>query len=135
MIQYYLKQSADLINEPHHEKINNVFWSNSNRAVQAQKMARSWKFWIKKVDELYHQCSKKTKPRISSAVTSKMICAFDFAYVKCWFYQDTAHHKHDTNNSLSLELRHEKSRLLHMQKQSRRSAVQCNCTADLTLHS
>ena len=26
--------------------------SDTNRAVQALKMARGWKFWIKKVDEL-----------------------------------------------------------------------------------
>ena len=32
--------------------------SDTNRAVQAQKMARSWKFWIKKVDELYNPCSE-----------------------------------------------------------------------------
>ena len=36
-----------LIFEPHHEKNNSVV-SNQvrHRAVQAQKMARGWKFWI-----------------------------------------------------------------------------------------
>ena len=32
--------------------------SDTNRAVQAQKMARSLKFWIKKVEELYYPCSE-----------------------------------------------------------------------------
>ena len=32
--------------------------SDTNRAVQAQKMARDWKFWIKKVEELYYPCSE-----------------------------------------------------------------------------
>ena len=30
----------------------------TNRAVQAQKMARVGKFWIKKVQGLYHPCSE-----------------------------------------------------------------------------
>ena len=32
--------------------------SDTNRAVQAQKMARDWKFWIQKVEELYYSCSE-----------------------------------------------------------------------------
>ena len=31
--------------------------SDTNQAVQAQKMARDWKFWIWKVEELYYPCS------------------------------------------------------------------------------
>ena len=31
--------------------------SDTNRVVQAQKMARDWKFWIQKVEELYYLCS------------------------------------------------------------------------------
>ena len=42
---------------------------DANRAVQAQKMARGWKFWIYKVEELYCSCSKK-KVLISFAVQS-----------------------------------------------------------------
>ena len=30
--------------------------SDTNRPVQAQKMARDWKFWIEKVEELYYPC-------------------------------------------------------------------------------
>ena len=32
--------------------------SDTNPAVQAQKKARCWKFWIYKVEELYYLCSK-----------------------------------------------------------------------------
>ena len=32
--------------------------SDTNRAVQAQKLARGWKFWIYKVEELYFPCSE-----------------------------------------------------------------------------
>ena len=32
--------------------------SDTNRAVQSQKMVRGWKFWIYKVEELYYQCSE-----------------------------------------------------------------------------
>ena len=31
---------------------------NTNRAAQAQKVARGWKFWIQKVEELYYPCSE-----------------------------------------------------------------------------
>ena len=32
--------------------------SDTNRAVQPQKMVRGWKFCIKKVEELYYPCSE-----------------------------------------------------------------------------
>ena len=32
--------------------------SDTNRAVQSQKMARDWKFWIEKVEESYYLCSE-----------------------------------------------------------------------------
>ena len=32
--------------------------SHTNRAVQAQKMVRGWKLWIKKEEELYYPCSE-----------------------------------------------------------------------------
>ena len=32
--------------------------SDTNRPVQSQKMVRGWKFWIKKVQELYYPCSE-----------------------------------------------------------------------------
>ena len=33
-------------------------WSDTNRPVQSQKMARGWKFWIQEVEELYYPCSE-----------------------------------------------------------------------------
>ena len=35
--------------------------SDTNRAVQAQKNAKDWKFWIWKVEELYYTCSEKKR--------------------------------------------------------------------------
>ena len=32
--------------------------SDTNQAVQAKKMAKSWKCWILKVEELYYPCSE-----------------------------------------------------------------------------
>ena len=34
--------------------------SDTNRAVQAQKMTRGRKFWIQKVEESYYPCSENT---------------------------------------------------------------------------
>ena len=59
--------------------------SDTNRAVQAQKMARDWKFWIWKVEELYYPCSE------NKGTDGKLICAFVFAYVDCWFSHEAAH--------------------------------------------
>ena len=33
-------------------------WSNTNQAVQLQKMARGLKFWIKEIEGLYYLCSE-----------------------------------------------------------------------------
>ena len=55
--------------------------SDTNLAVQAQKMDRDWKFWIQKVEELYYACSenKGVDQLRSFEVTAKLICAFVFA--------------------------------------------------------
>ena len=65
--------------------------SDTNRAVQSQKQARSLKFRIKEEERLYYPCCDctirvaKTKVLISCAVTAQLICAFGFAYANCWF--------------------------------------------------
>ena len=59
--------------------------SDTNQAVQSQKMVRGWKFWIYKVQELYYPFSE------NKGVTAKLICAFVFAYADCWFSHETAH--------------------------------------------
>ena len=61
--------------------------SDTNRAVQAQKMARGWKFREKR------DCIilvVKTKAQIRFAVSAKLICAFVFTYAKGWFSHDVA---------------------------------------------
>ena len=65
-------------------------WSDTNQAVQLQKMARGLKFRIKKVEGLYYLCSE-TKAMISFRVNPKLICIFVLAYAKCWFSHDAAH--------------------------------------------
>ena len=62
--------------------------SDENLAVQ-QQMARGYKFWIKKV-ELYYPCSENNGAD-HFAVTAKLVCAFVFAYVDCWFSDVMAH--------------------------------------------
>ena len=57
-------------------------WSDTNQAVQLQKMARCLKFRIKEVEGLNYP------------VIAKLICAFVFAYAKCWFSHDTAQMRH-----------------------------------------
>ena len=55
----------------------------------------------------------KTKALISCTVTAQLICSFVFVYVKSRFSHDAAH---------NIEPRHEKTNVLHMRKQLRRSA-------------
>ena len=69
-------------------------WSDTNQAVQLQKMARGLKFRIYKVEGLYYLC-RETKALISFGVTAKLICVFVFAYAKCWFSHDAAHFSHE----------------------------------------
>ena len=66
------------------------YGSDTNRAEQAQKMARGRKFWVRK----YRNCAipvAKTRALIIFTVTAKLICAFVFAYAKCLFSHDVAH--------------------------------------------
>ena len=57
--------------------------SDTNQPVQSQKQARSFKFWIYKVEEFYDVA--KIKELISFAVTAKLVCTFVFAYADRWF--------------------------------------------------
>ena len=64
--------------------------SDTNRAVQAQKLASSLKFGLRK----YRNCTirvAKTKALISFEVTAKLICVFVCAYADCWFSHEAAH--------------------------------------------
>ena len=62
--------------------------SDTNWAVQPQKMARGLKFRIQKFEGLYHLCRKK-KALISCVVTAQLICVFVFAYAKSRLSHDT----------------------------------------------
>ena len=62
--------------------------SDTNRPVQVQKQARSLKFWIYKVEELYYPCSVN---KGADQLRGYLICVFVFAYADCWFSHEVAH--------------------------------------------
>ena len=64
--------------------------SDTNRAVQPQKIARGLKFWILKEEGLYYLCSEN-KTLITLAVTAQLICVFVVAFAKIQFSHDEAH--------------------------------------------
>ena len=60
--------------------------SDTNRAVQAQEMARGWNVWTEKVEELYYPCSEKKGARFSIKIAQ---VSFDVHYTcgqKCKQY-------------------------------------------------
>ena len=65
--------------------------SDTHPAVQAKKIARGWTFWIQKVEKLYYPCSENKKALISFALTAKLICAFVYAFAKCWVSHGATH--------------------------------------------
>ena len=69
--------------------------SDTNRAVQPQKMARGLKLWIQ--DVVKRDCTiyvAKTKVLISCAMTGQLICVFVFACARSRFSHDGAHTSH-----------------------------------------
>ena len=68
------------------ETVFGVSVSDTNQAVQPQKMDRCLKFLIKEVDGQYYEA--KTKALIS--LTVQLICAILSAYAKRWFSHDMA---------------------------------------------
>ena len=64
--------------------------SDTNQALQPQKMTRGLKFWIKKVEGLYYPCSEK-KGADQLCGYWKLICVFVFAYAKSRFSHNEAH--------------------------------------------
>ena len=65
-------------------------WSDTNQAVQLQKMARGLKFRILEVEGLYYPCSEnKVADQLRGYREADLrLC---FAYAKCWFSHDMAH--------------------------------------------
>ena len=65
--------------------------SDTNRAVQSQKMIRRLKCRIKEEEEegLYYPCREnKVADQLCSYCTA--VCVFVFAYANCWFSDSTA---------------------------------------------
>ena len=62
-------------------------WSDTNRAVQPQKMARDLKFWIYVVEEVYYPCSENKGADQLRGYRLSVV----FAYAKFWFSHDAAH--------------------------------------------
>ena len=58
--------------------------SDTNWAVQAQKQARSLKFWSKVEEELYYPSSEN---KGADQLRSYNV----FAYADCWFSHEAAH--------------------------------------------
>ena len=54
-----------------------MWFTNTNQAVHAQKMAKDWKFWIWKEEELYYPCSE-TKG-------TDLLRTFGFTHADCLF--------------------------------------------------
>ena len=80
--------------EPRSEKTGSSGFptrSNTNRAVQPQKMARGLKFRIKVEESVYYPYIAKTKALISCAGTAQLICVSVFAYAKSRFSHNEAH--------------------------------------------
>ena len=62
----------------------------------------------------------KTKALISFAVTAKLICAFVFAYAKCWFSHDMAHlYLGKTHIILNVSIKGQRQ-VLHLTRELRR---------------
>ena len=84
-----------------------------NRAVKAQKMARGWKFWIKKVEELYYLCRENKGPDQLRALFSHtqnvvfpmtlLNCSLVCVYIGCKFFGQSAISRGMTKAILTLE--------------------------------
>ena len=66
-------------------------WSDSNQAVQLQKMARGLKFWIKKVKEWDCVCSKNKGADQLRGYREADLCLCFCINAKRWFSHDAAH--------------------------------------------
>ena len=65
-------------------------WSDTNQAVQLQKMARGLKFRILKEEGLYYLCSEnKGADQLGGYREADLRLCFRI-YAKCWFSHDAA---------------------------------------------
>ena len=65
--------------------------SDTNWAVQPQKMARGWKFSIWEVEGLYYICSENNDPDQLCGFRAADLCLCFHIYAKSVFSHDAAH--------------------------------------------
>ena len=66
-------------------------WSDTNQAVQLQKMDRGLKLRISKVEGLYYPCRENKGADQFGGGYCEAVLRFVFAYAKCWSSHDAAH--------------------------------------------
>ena len=76
--------------ELHHEKINNVVSETGPIRTEHRSRLEAENFKVRKKRNLTIRVVK-IKVLMCFAVTAKLICAFVFAYAKCWVSHDVAH--------------------------------------------
>ena len=88
------KIMAVVSNHLSHVMKNPTMWfsnrSDANGAVKHRRWLETGNFGFRKKRHCTIHVAK-TKALISFAVTAKLICAFVFAYAKCWLSHDEAH--------------------------------------------
>ena len=65
--------------------------SDTNRAVQQQKMFRGLKFWILEEEGLSYLCSENKGADKLCGYSAQLICVFVFAHAKDRVFHDAAH--------------------------------------------
>ena len=103
-------------------------WSDTNQAVQLQKMARGLKFQFRKERDRSIYVAK-TMGLISLGATAKLICIFVFTYVKHCFSHDAAQNIFKGGPRVIIFLVDNMMICLGREKQR----CFCECAADLRL--
>ena len=70
--------------EPRHEKTNNVVFEQVQHKPSCTSTEDGYRLEILDIESRGMVHIAKTKALISFAVDAKLICAFVFAYAKCW---------------------------------------------------
>ena len=65
-------------------------WSDTNRAVQLQKMVRGLKFRNEKVEGFYYLCSENKGADQPRGYREADLCLYFCIYAKRWFSDDAA---------------------------------------------
>ena len=99
-------------------------WSDTNQAVELQKMARGLKFRLKKVEELYYLCSEnKGADQLRGYREADLrLC---LRICKCWFSHDAAHFIFD--NLMTIRLQKEKKTSPYLCFLNSKCGIDCPC--------